>query len=121
METYSIDDGECTSDDKKVNFHNFFNQIRKMKKTKLEGLDEIELYRNRAIILYCMCEGALDQALEAGVENETLTLLHSIVAHRKPVKIGHALDWIHEHRDWDGLSKVTIMTANDDNKEPPTA
>ena len=31
--------------------------------------------------------GALDQAREAGVESETHTLLHSIVAHGTPVKI----------------------------------
>ena len=65
--------------------------------------------------------GALDQAREAGVESETHTLLHSIVAHGTPVKIDHVLDWIHENRDWVGLSKVTIISANEDNKESPTA
>ena len=42
MEADNIEDGECISCDREVIFHNFLNQVRKIKKIEFDGLDEIE-------------------------------------------------------------------------------
>ena len=100
------DDIAITETQEYDKFLSFISSLRFISKEEYEGLPEEDFLLARAKFLYQQLNGDIDDAIVAGVEEETLTLLHSICAYGSAFDTSAAHEFISANLDWKKLSSM---------------